>query len=201
MSNSLGPPWTVAHQAPPSMGFSRQEYWSGLPFLQGIFVTQSSKLGLPHCRQMLLPLSHQVIRSFILRGTVVENPPANAGDMGSIPGSGRSPGGGNSNPVFLPEKIPWTKEPGGLQLTGSQRVGHNWATEHACKEEVSDLSLGEVGASSSAAIVRKRGNASEESPGLAVTLETSAFFLGQLGWRTQWDLLLQSHLIESSQVL
>ena len=25
-------PWTVAHQAPPSMGFSRKEYWSGLPF-------------------------------------------------------------------------------------------------------------------------------------------------------------------------
>ena len=25
-------PWTVAHQPPPSMGFSRQEYWSGLPF-------------------------------------------------------------------------------------------------------------------------------------------------------------------------
>ena len=25
-------PWTIAHQAPLSMGFSRQEYWSGLPF-------------------------------------------------------------------------------------------------------------------------------------------------------------------------
>ena len=25
-------PWTVAHQAPPSMGFSRKEYWSGLTF-------------------------------------------------------------------------------------------------------------------------------------------------------------------------
>ena len=25
-------PWTVAYQASPSMGFSRQEYWSGLPF-------------------------------------------------------------------------------------------------------------------------------------------------------------------------
>ena len=25
-------PWTVAYQAPPSMGFSRQEYWSSLPF-------------------------------------------------------------------------------------------------------------------------------------------------------------------------
>ena len=24
-------PWTVAHQAPPSMGFSKQEYWSGVP--------------------------------------------------------------------------------------------------------------------------------------------------------------------------
>ena len=25
-------PWTVAYQAPPSLGFSRQEYWSGVPF-------------------------------------------------------------------------------------------------------------------------------------------------------------------------
>ena len=25
-------PWTIAHQAPLSMGFSRQEYWSGVPF-------------------------------------------------------------------------------------------------------------------------------------------------------------------------
>ena len=34
-------PGTVAHQAPLSMGFSRQEYWSGLHFLlQGIFPTQ-----------------------------------------------------------------------------------------------------------------------------------------------------------------
>ena len=30
-------PWTVAHQAPPSMGFSRQEYWSGLPFIRKLF--------------------------------------------------------------------------------------------------------------------------------------------------------------------
>ena len=32
MSDSLVTPWTVAHQAPLSMGFPRQEYWSGLPF-------------------------------------------------------------------------------------------------------------------------------------------------------------------------
>ena len=32
VSDSLWPPWIVAHQAPLSMGFSRKEYWSGLPF-------------------------------------------------------------------------------------------------------------------------------------------------------------------------
>ena len=32
MSDSLQAPWAVALQAPLSMGFSRQEYWSGLPF-------------------------------------------------------------------------------------------------------------------------------------------------------------------------
>ena len=47
-------PWTVAHQAPPSMGFSRQEYWSGLPFPSlGIFLTQGSNPGFSHCRQTL----------------------------------------------------------------------------------------------------------------------------------------------------
>ena len=32
MSDSFVTPWTVAHQTPLSMGFPRQEYWSGLPF-------------------------------------------------------------------------------------------------------------------------------------------------------------------------
>ena len=52
-------PWTVAYQAP-SMGFSREEYWSGLPFPSpGVFPTQGSNLGLPHCRQTIYCLSHQ----------------------------------------------------------------------------------------------------------------------------------------------
>ena len=42
-------PWTVAHQAPLSMEFSRQEYWSGLhSLLQGPFPTQGSNLHLLH---------------------------------------------------------------------------------------------------------------------------------------------------------
>ena len=32
MSNSFATPWTVAHQPPVSMGFPREDYWSGLPF-------------------------------------------------------------------------------------------------------------------------------------------------------------------------
>ena len=32
MSDSFAAPWTVAHQAPLSMGIFKQEYWSGLPF-------------------------------------------------------------------------------------------------------------------------------------------------------------------------
>ena len=32
LSDSLRPPWTVAHQGSLSMDFSRQEYWSGVPF-------------------------------------------------------------------------------------------------------------------------------------------------------------------------
>ena len=30
-------PWTAAHQAPPSLGFSRQEHWSGLPFPSPVY--------------------------------------------------------------------------------------------------------------------------------------------------------------------
>ena len=37
-------PWTAAHQAPPSMGFSRQEYWSGLPLPSPSLPLASSKL-------------------------------------------------------------------------------------------------------------------------------------------------------------
>ena len=64
----------------------------------------------------------------------------NAGNLGSIPGSGRTPGGGNVNPVFLPgefitdlmdmslskhQELVMDRKPGMLQSMGSQRVGHD----------------------------------------------------------------------------
>ena len=45
----------------------------------------------------------------------------NAGDLGSIPGSGRSPGRGHTtHSSILAWRIPWTEEPGGLQSLGSE---------------------------------------------------------------------------------
>ena len=55
--------WTVAHQTPLSMGFSRQEYWSGLPFPSpgdlsdpGI---EPESLAAPASQADSLPLSHE----------------------------------------------------------------------------------------------------------------------------------------------
>ena len=58
----------------------------------------------------------------------------NAGNWGSIPGLGRSPGEGNGDPLekemaihssTIAWKIPWTEKPDRLQSMGSQRVGHD----------------------------------------------------------------------------
>ena len=59
---------------------------------------------------------------------VVNNPPASAGDTGSIPGSGRSPGVRNGNP-FQYSHLENTEDPGGLQSMGSQRVRYNLVTK------------------------------------------------------------------------
>ena len=64
----LATPWTAAYQAPPSMGFSRQECWSGVPFT--CICTHN--------------ITHTVL-SFA-GGSAVKNPLASAGDVGSILG-------------------------------------------------------------------------------------------------------------------
>ena len=104
-------PWTVAHQAPLSMGFSRQEYWSRLPFPSpgdllhpGIkpmspaspassgrfFFLALRLLGSPSGLQ-----SRKLGRPWWLSGAS----PADAGDFGLIPGSSSIPGERNGNPL------------------------------------------------------------------------------------------------------
>ena len=94
-----------------SMEFSRQEHWSGLPCplpgdLPDPGIEPMSPVS-PALQADSLPAepsgkpkgeSYWVSQVVL----VVKNPPANAGnssDMGSISGSGRSPGGGNGNPL------------------------------------------------------------------------------------------------------
>ena len=55
-------------------------------------------------------------------GSLVKNPPANAGDSGSIPGLGRSlEKEMAAHPRILAWRIPWTERPGGLQSMGLQK--------------------------------------------------------------------------------
>ena len=56
---------------------------------------------------------------------MIKNLSANAGDLGSVPGRGRSPGEGNAtHSSILSWEIPRTGESGSLQSMGLQRVGH-----------------------------------------------------------------------------
>ena len=44
-------PWTAAHQAPPSMGFSRQEYWSGVPLPSPVTTEADVKVVQPQIKE------------------------------------------------------------------------------------------------------------------------------------------------------
>ena len=81
-------PWTVARQPPPSMRFSRQEYWSGLAFPSpGDLSNAGIEPWSSAWQADSLPLSHQG-----------EEAACQAGDMSLIPGLGRSPGEDNGSP-------------------------------------------------------------------------------------------------------
>ena len=90
-------PCTTACQAPLSMGLSRQEYWSGLPF------PSPGDLPNPGIKPLSL-LSPALAGRFFTTSTTWEAPQGlgkasacHAGHPGSIPGSGRYPGEGNGN--------------------------------------------------------------------------------------------------------
>ena len=128
--------------------------WVAFPFSRGIFPTQGSNPGLPHCRRILYQLSHQGsprILEWVAH-------PMDLPDPGIEPGRWilyqlsyqraenlptvqetwvRSLGredplekGMKTHSSILGWEIPWTEEPGGLQSMGSQRVRHNWETNH-----------------------------------------------------------------------
>ena len=111
--------------------------------LQGICPTQGLNPHLLHCRWILYPWP---TKEALILGTGNKflkfcfpcltfpgdsdrkESDCNAGQVDSIPESGRSPGEGNGYPLqysFL--ENPWTEKPGGLLSVGLQRVGEKWA--------------------------------------------------------------------------
>ena len=129
-----------------STGFSRQEYWSGLPFTfpgdllhAGIWTCVSyipyiGRWILYHCTTWepsfivwsglpnILPTLYNINKGLqgppgLRCGSAGKGPTCNAGDLGSIPGLGRSPGEGKGYPLQY----------SGLE-NGWQRVGQDWAT-------------------------------------------------------------------------
>ena len=76
-------------------------------------------------------------------GSVVKNPPTNAGDLGSIARSGRSPRGGNgkSTSVFLPGKFHGQRSQVGYSPWGHKKVRHDLVTKQQQKSFKAEVGI------------------------------------------------------------
>ena len=129
-------PWTVACQAPLSMVFARQKYWSRWPFPSpGDLpnpVIEPVSLAL---QAGSLPLSHQGSPydkhlGCFLGSSGGKESACNARDMGLIPGSGRSPGEVSGNPLqYSCLENPTDREAWGATVHGVTKSGTNRVTE------------------------------------------------------------------------
>ena len=116
-------PWTVARQVPLSMGFSRQEYWSGLPCLPSRDLPSSGiKPGLPHCWQIFFyHLNHQGSPR-ILEWV------AYSFSRGNLPNPGIKLGSPALQANSLPAELPGM--PVGNNALGQQSRGHDLPEHH-----------------------------------------------------------------------
>ena len=145
-------PWTVAHQAPPSMGFSRQEYWSGLPFPSpGDLPDPGIEPGSPTLQADALPSELLGNRLISNNKQLVNNLPALQETwVRSLSQEDPLEKRMATHSSILAWRSPRTDEPvedngyplqhccrkksmdrGGCQTTvhgGSQRIGQNWTT-------------------------------------------------------------------------
>ena len=144
-------PWTAAHQAPPSMGFSRQEYWSEVPSPSPLSASRSPLTSLKSWPRSLVvtpsvsfhPCSpFKIILHPNLGGIVVKNPPANAEDvrdMGLILRSEGSTRGGHGNPLQYSclgnpiDRVAWQATVHGV---AKSQTWLKWPSTHPLPREV-----------------------------------------------------------------
>ena len=126
-------PWTAAYQIPPSMGLSRQEYWSGVPLpspkVRTVQFSSVAQLCPTLCDPMNrsrpgLPVPHQLpefTQTHVHRvSDAIQTVIAHISILAEKAMAPHS--------STLAWKIPWTEEPGRLQSMGSRRVRHDWVT-------------------------------------------------------------------------
>ena len=126
-------PWTVVH------GTLQARNTGVGSLLQGIFPTQGSNLGLPHCRQTLYHLSHQEVSDIVvseikkfqslLHFPVAQMvkclPTMRETQVQSLGRKDLLEKEMAPHSSTLAWKIPWTEEPGRLQSMGSLRARHD----------------------------------------------------------------------------
>ena len=143
--------WTVAHQAPLSMGFSSQEYWSSLPFpspgdlpdpgirpmslrspeLAGGFLTTSTTWK-AQTLILFYILWASLVTQMVKNLPVMQKPQET--QVRSLVWEDPLEEEMVTHSSILAWRIPWTGEPGGLQSMGSQRVGHKWLSMHSMRQ-------------------------------------------------------------------
>ena len=112
VSDPFATPWTVAHQAPPFMGFSGKSTGA---------ISSSKEIYISPYIYGRKPLG-------FLGGSDSKESSCYAGVLGSIPGLGSYPGEGNGNPLqYSCLENSMDRGACGLQSMVSQRVGHKWA--------------------------------------------------------------------------
>ena len=115
-------PWTIAHQTLLSMEFSRQEYWSRLPF------PTPEDLPDPGLNQCLLSWQETSSLLHHLAQTVKNLPAMRETWVRSLGQEDPLEKGMATHSSILAWRIPCTEETGRLQSMGLQRVGHHWST-------------------------------------------------------------------------
>ena len=118
-------PYMAAHQAPLSLGFSRQEYWSGLPFPSPMSIPEDlMKCKCHHTSTLWVQVSLYV--THCPGGIVVKNLPAMLETrVLSLGQEDPLEKGMATHSSIFAWRIPWTEERGELQ---GRRVRHDWVT-------------------------------------------------------------------------
>ena len=118
-------PWTVAHQAPLSMGYTRLEYWNGLPFPSpGCLPNPEIKTGSPALQANSIP-TEPVIQYIYMVAQMVKCLSTMRGTQVQSLGGEDLKKEMATHSSILAWKIPWMEEPGRLQSMGSQRIRHD----------------------------------------------------------------------------